>query len=477
MKRVVIIGGGIAGLTTAYRLEQGGRGAIRYSLVESLSRFGGKITSVHQDGFLVEGGPDSFYSQKSAGLELCRDLGLEDQLIGVKAASHQALIWSNGRLRPLPLSPVRIAPFLKSSLISWPGKLRIAADLFIPPRADGADESLAEFARRRLGREALHKIADPLLAGIHAADPERLSLKSTFPGLQELERKYGSLIRAAFALKNGKRTSVAGKPPLSSLVTLRGGMQQMVDAIVSKLDPRSLYSSCRIRAIVPRVDYYEVLLDGESRLRADAIVFATPAYITADFVERIAPKLASKLRKIPYVSSATVSLAFRRSDVQRMPDGSGYLVPHRERRSILGCTWCSNKFEGRAPDDYVLTRVFIGGARNEYLAEQEDDRLIALARQELVVTMGIHTAPVLAKVYRCPKANPQYEVGHQARVAEIDRLISEHGGLYLAGAGYHGIGIPDCIQSGNRAAQTLLGDITGAERPESSCTALIEEAL
>jgi oxygen-dependent protoporphyrinogen oxidase len=229
----------------------------------------------------------------------------------------------------------------------------------------------------------------------------------------------------------------------------------------------------RILALRRTFDDYEIFLKGESSIRADAIVFAAPAYATADLLESIDPVLASKLREIRYVSTATVSLGFRRRDVPGALDGSGYLVPHGEGRNVLGCTWSSNKFDGRAPDDHVLVRIFMGGARAEHLAEQDDDRLLDVARQELGATMGIHATPLLTKVYRWQKANPQYEIGHQARIEAIDQLMTQHPGLYLAGAGYKGIGIPDCIQSGNHAAQTLLHDIGDASRLEPQ--SLVEE--
>jgi len=473
MRKVVIIGGGIAGLTTAYHLQQWGRNTLEYRLLESLPRFGGKITSAYQDGFLVEGGPDSFSVQKAAALELCRNLGLENEILGLKSPSGKVMIWSKGKLRPMPMemSSALIAPFLKSSLITWPGKLRMGMELFIPPRQDNdnaGDESLAAFVRRRLGCEAVDKIADPLMAGIHAADPEKLSLASTFPRLQELESKHGSLLRALLEKRGGKRQTAAGKMPSSPLVTLKGGLQQLVDVLVSKLDPAAVSLNRRILAVRHALDDYEVLLEDESAIRADAIVFATPAHVTAGLIESIAPRLASKLREIRYVSTATVSLGFRRRDVPGPLDGSGYVVPHSQQRRILGCTWCSNKFDGRAPDDYVLMRVFSGGARAEHLAEQDDAALVELARQELLTMMGIQVLPVLEKVYRWQKGNPQYEVGHQARIAEIDELMSQYPGLYLAGAGYRGIGIPDCIQSGNLAAQTLLQDMLGPSTREAS---------
>jgi oxygen-dependent protoporphyrinogen oxidase len=474
-KKVVIVGGGIAGLTAAYRLEQQGQGVVTYRLLESLPRLGGKITSARQDGFLIEGGPDSFHAYKPAALELCRSLGLETEIIGLKSASGKAMILSRGKLRPMPiaLSSALIVPLLRSSLISLPGKLRMGMEFFVPPSGDDAgDESMASFVRRRLGQEALDKIADPLLAGIHAADPERLSLGSTFPALQKLESEHGGLLRALWARrKTGQRNAVP--QPRSPLLTLRGGLQRMIDRLTTQLDARAIRLNQRILALRRTFDGYEIFLKGEPSIRADAIIFAAPAYATADLFESIDPVLASKLREIRYVSTATVSLGFRRRDVPGELDGSGYLVAHGEGRDVLGCTWSSSKFDGRAPDDHVLMRIFIGGARAEHLAEQDDDRLLEVARQEVAATMGIRATPLLTKVYRWLKANPQYEVGHQARIQAIYQLITRHHGLYLAGAGYGGIGIPDCIQSGNRAAQALLQDVSDANTLEPQ--SLVEE--
>ena len=438
-------------------------------MIESLSRFGGKISSTRQDGFLVEGGPDSFLTQKTAALELCRDLGLEDQLLGMQ--THGASIWNNGELQQIPdgmlsLAPTKVMPFLQSPLISWQGKLRIGLDLFISPRTDGYDESLGEFVRRRLGAEALHKIADPILAGIHAADPEKLSVKSAFPSLLEMERRHSGLLRAALArngaqasTKSGEATALAGSahPPL---LTLRRGLQQMVDALLAHLDPADLKLERHILSITREQGRYEVLFHGHAPILADAILFATPADVTARLLERIDLDLSSQLRGIRYVSSATVSLGFRRAETNGSLRGSGFMVPHSESRRILGCTWSSNKFGDRAPQDYVLARVFIGGARAEHLAEQDDAALTQLACEELQATAGICATPVMAQVYRWHKAIPQYEVGHYDRIAGILHALARHRGLHLAGSAYHGTGIPDCIASGKRGARMILADIT-----------------
>ena len=456
-KRVVIIGGGIAGLTTAYRLKQWAGDAVEWRLVELDSRLGGKITTTYADGFLVEGGPDSFHAQKPEGIELCRDLGIDDQLVGPKTVSGSTLIWSKGKLRAMPeaisLVPSRVTPFLRSSLISWPGKLRMGMEAWIPPRKnDHEDESIAAFVRRRLGQEVVEKIAAPLMAGIHAGDAGRLSLQSTFPRFHDLERQYGGLVRAIWARKRGvKKEQTVDRPYL----TLRGGLQQMVDALAATLDPRLISLNRRVLDIRRVNGGYRIFIEREEGTLADAVVFATPAPVTACILDDIAPRLASRLREIRYVSTATVSLGFRRPDLHSFPKGSGYVVAEDERRGVLGCTWSSNKFAGRAPEGCALVRFFIGGMHAENLAEQEDERLVLLARRELRRTLRIAAEPVLTKVHRWTKAHPQYEVGHQERLAEIDHLVRNYPGLYVAGAAYRGVGIPDCIKSGNRVARSI----------------------
>lgn len=451
-QRVLIIGGGIAGLTTAYRLQQWAGETVEWRLVERDTRLGGKIRTAREDGFVVEGGPDSFHAQKPAAIELCQELGLAGDVIGPKTASSSTLIWSRGRLRAMPeamsLVPSRVLPFLRSSLISWPGKLRMGVEALIPPRMNGfVDESIAAFVRRRLGTEAVEKIAAPLMAGIHAGDADRLSLHSTFPRFHEIEREYGGLVRAMWARKR-QRTTAKSVPPYLSL---KGGLQQLVDALVAALDPARIDLGRHILGIRRINGTYRIFIDGAEAITADSVVFATPAAATAYIVEDLAPRLAEKLRDLRSVSTATVSLGFKRSDILRMPEGSGYVVADKGR-GVLGCTWSSNKFLERAPHDQVLVRVFIGGAGAEGMAEQDDERLIARARREVRRSLGVAADPILTKVYRWPKSHPQYEIGHQERVAEIEHMVARYPGLYLAGAAYRGVGIPDCIQSGNRVA-------------------------
>jgi oxygen-dependent protoporphyrinogen oxidase len=462
MKRFAIIGGGIAGLATAYFLNQRGAGSVDYKLIESEPHFGGKIISAREKGFVVEGGPDSFLTTKPAAINLCRELGLDDQLIGTNDAGRKIYVWSRGQLRQMPdgvmlIIPTRVMPFVTSPLISWPGKLRMGMDMFIPPRRDDGDESLAHFVRRRLGEEALDRIAEPMIAGIYVADAEYLSLKSTFPRFLDMERKYGGLLKGVIAQKRANHNSQSnGKPAISMFMTLRGGLQDMVDGILSRLNPNSLLPGRRVIQVTRRENGYGIVLSDGACLEADAVVFASPTYATADLVQGFDTALADSLRGIRYVSTATVSLGYKRSELTHPLKGFGFVVPRSEKRKILACTWTSTKFNYRAADDYALVRAFIGGAHAEHLAEEGDEALAAMAREELRAMMGIATEPVLTKVYRWPKANPQYAVGHAQRIIEIEKQAARHAGLYLAGGAYHGVGIPDCIEDGAKVTEQIV---------------------
>ena len=464
MRKVAIVGGGMTGLATAYYLQRQGPGAVDVTLIESAPSFGGKIITSRERGFVVEGGPDSFITQKTAALDLCRELGLGDQLIGTNDAARKVFIWSHAKLRPMPegvmlIVPTKVTPFLKSSLISWPGKIRMGMDAFIPPRREDGDETLAHFVRRRLGAEALDKIAEPLIAGIYVADAENLSLKSTFPRFLDIEKKHGSLIRGMMRQRRASGSngdSVNGHTAPTMFMTLRGGLQQLTERLVAQLNPAALLANLSVIAVKHDAGAYELTLSDGRRMQADAVVFAAPAYVTANLLNGMDATLASKLREIRYVSTATVSLGFKRTDIAHPLEGFGFLVPRSERRQIIACTWSSTKFDYRAPDDHVLLRVFLGGAHAEYLAEQDENAIVGMARAELSEMMGINATPVLTRVYRWHKANPQYEVGHGERIEEIDRLAALHPGLYIAGAAYHGVGIPDCIQDGARVAGQIL---------------------
>lgn len=460
MKRVVIVGGGIAGLATAYYLQKRGS-KVDYKLIESDSQFGGKIVSARENGFVVEGGPDSFLTTKPAALELCRELGLGDQLIGTNDAGRKVFVWSRGQLRRMPegvmlIIPTKLMPFVTSPLISWPGKLRMGMELFIPPRRHDGDESLAHFVRRRLGAEALDRIAEPMIAGIYVADAECLSLKSTFPRFLDMEKKYGGLLRGVLAQRRANRGKIGAAASAPLFMTLRGGLQDLVDALIARLDRDALLAKRRAVKIDRHDAGYAVTLEDGTHFEADAVVLATPAYATAELVEGFDAPLAASLRKISYVSTATVSLGFKRSELVHPLDGFGFVVPRSEKRKIIACSWSSTKFSGRAANGHALVRAFVGGAHAEHLAEKQEYVLAHMARSELAALMGITAEPILTKVYRWPKANPQYDVGHAERVASIEAQASRHPGLYLVGSAYHGVGIPDCIQDGARTAGHIL---------------------
>lgn len=459
MSKTLIIGGGISGLATAYALQKQQGNEADYVLLESSDRLGGKIITYAGDGFLIEGGPDSFLTQKRAALDLCQELGLGDQLIGSnRLATPSTYVLSKGKLHPMPegmvlMAPTMILPVLRSKLISWPGKLRMGMEIFVGRNTTIADESLGSFVRRRLGAETLDKIAGPLMAGIHAGDPDNLSLRSTFPLFAEMEKNHRSLILGMIKRKKAQPTT--GKRP-SMFTTLSGGLQQLPDAIAAKLDPQRIRLNSPVQSLSVEGNQYKITLTDGASLLADDVVFTTPATITAEILQQLDPTLAAKLRTIRYVSTSTVSLAFRRTEITTNLNGYGFIVPVSEGRKITACSWSSTKFNHRAPGDTILMRVFIGGIFNEDLAEQNEATLIDIARQELREIVGITATPILARAYRWRRSNPQYNVGHSALLGAIDQLTAAHPGLHLAGAAYRGSGIPDCIQSGTDTAAKIM---------------------
>jgi oxygen-dependent protoporphyrinogen oxidase len=366
-----------------------------------------------------------------------------------------------------------MVPFLKSKLISWSGKIRMGLELLVPTKKGDADESLGSFVRRRLGSEALNKIAGPLMGGIHAADPERLSLKSTFPMFLEMEKNHGSLLRGMLKRPKQKPVHAGVKAPM--FLSLRGGLKQLAEALVARLPQECLIPGRSVLSVSPEQDGYKVLLSDGTTMLAQNVVFATPSYVTADLVQHIDPTLAARLRAIRYVSTATVSLGFKRSEVGHPMKGSGFIVPKGEGRRITACSWSSEKFEHRAPQDSVLLRVFLGGSMAEDLAEQNEVELIRIAREEVHAIMGITAEPTLAMAYRWHKANPQYEVGHERRLVDLEGVLAQFPGIYLVGAAYRGSGIPDCIQSGLKAARSILTALDSssadAEQPVAAVTA------
>lgn len=455
---VVVVGGGIAGLAAAHRLTTLDS-PVRVTLVEASERLGGKIVTERVDGFLIEGGPDSFLAAKPRGVGLCREVGIEDQLRATTPRRRRAFVLRRGRLHDLPegltgLVPTRLGPMLRSGLISPVGKARLALDFVLPRRRRGGDESLAGFVRRRLGREVYAGLVEPLMAGIYAGDGEKLSLAATFPQLRQAERDHGGLIRGVVAARQRAAAEGGGGPPGPAFLTPGAGVGALVDALVARLLAAGVDIVGGVPAgrVVREAERYAVTLADGSTIGAAAVVVATPAPAAARLLAPLDETLAAELVAIPHASSAIVSLAFRREEVPHPLDGHGYVIPRAEGRPALACTWTSRKWADRAPEGRVLLRVFVGrDGQDEALAGTDDD-LVRLAREEVRSTLGIEAEPGLSRVQRWPGGMPQYVLGHPARLARIEARLSEWPGLYLAGNAYRGVGLPDCIASGEAAA-------------------------
>jgi oxygen-dependent protoporphyrinogen oxidase len=460
---VVVVGGGIAGLSAAYALSQSEGPPVACTLVEAESRLGGKILTEQADGFVIEGGPDSFLSLKPWGIELCRKLGLEDRLIGTNPDRRRTFVYSRGRLEELPEGlalgfPARLGPFLRSGLLSWPGKLRLGAEVLVPRRREEGDESMGAFFRRRLGDEALERIIEPLMTGIYAGDADRLSIQATFPRFPEMEREHGSIVRSMLGARRRRKASEKGEASRwTPFVTLRGGLSELVRALTGRLSTVKVCVGRRVRAIRARGEGagYEVLLEDEPPIAADAVVLATPAFGAAGLLEPLDATLAGMLGGIPYASTATVTLGYRREGFSHSLDGYGFVIPRVEGRALLASTWSSSKWDHRAPDGSVLIRSYVGGAGRDAALEGSDEELVELVRADLRHVMGVTEEPVLARVFRWPRAMPQYLVGHLERLAVIEERLKRWPGVFLAGAAYRGVGIPDCIRDGLGAADRV----------------------
>ncbi|HEX7101541.1 MAG TPA: protoporphyrinogen oxidase, partial [Nitrolancea sp.] len=405
-KHVVIIGGGISGLVAAYRLQQAARDHLEITLLDACDRLGGKILTDRFDGLTIEGGPDSFLSSKPAVLNLCEELGLSDQLIGTSASGGGTYILSHGRLEPLPegitmLVPTRLRPLLRSRLLSLGGKLRMGLDVLIPRRRDDGDESVGHFVRRRLGNEAFERMAQPLLSGIYAGDAEQLSLLATFPRLRDTERRYGSLTRGMLAQRRQARQTASAGPRRSAFMSLRGGTAELIDALVTSLEHVDLRTSTKANQIERADDSrFAVTTSTGDQIDADALIFATPAYASGELLRTLDSTLADLLNRIPYVSTATITLGYRTSDFNQQSVGRGFVIPRVENRELTAVTWATNKFAGRAPDNLALVRGFVGRAGREAVVDLPDDELQALVRRELREILGLDAEPVLTRIYR-----------------------------------------------------------------------------
>lgn len=476
--RVVVIGGGLTGLAAAHRIAQapGRPGAPPTELVvlEAKDRVGGVIWTERRDGFTLEGGADSFITDKPWGIELCRALGLGDQLLGTATEHRRSFVVRGGRLLPVPegfvlMAPTKLGPLLTTPVLSWRGKLRVLLDLFLPRRADEADESLAAFVRRRLGREALERLVQPLVAGIYTANPNELSLRATLPQFIAMEREHGGLIRGAWYRSRAERAATRHESGAryGLFVTLKDGMDTLPRALAAALPGgavRTGVAARRVHRPDPRGPWRVELLDGPP-LEADAVLIATEAHAAARLVDGVDAELALTLRSIPYASSAIVQLAYRRDQVRHPLDGFGAVVPSIEGRPLLAVSFASVKFPDRAPAGTVLLRAFVGGALQPESYELDDAATIDLARRELDQLLGARGEPLLAAVARHPRGMPQYTLGHLDRLARLRRQAGRHGGLFLAGNYLDGVGVPDCVRAGQLAADAILAALSAPANP------------
>lgn len=458
MKRVAVVGGGVSGLAAAFALQKRRTSAaVECVLFESSSRLGGVIRTERVENCVLEAGPDSFLTEKPWAADLCRDLGLEDQLISSNDAERKTYIVHNGRLAPIPdgmmfMVPTRIAPVFLSPLFSWKTKLRIVGEWFrkLKPSADEA--TVADFVASHYGREMVERVADPLLAGVYGGSADQLSVAAVLPRFVEMEARHGSLGKAMLASR--KARAVSSRPLFTSL---RNGMQQMVDALAQRIPASARRLNTSVAAVKPESGKWLVVNGGRTE-EFDGVVLAVPAYAAAAMLSSNT-SLAQELQSIRYSSSLTVSLVYDGSVRRSLPPGFGFLSPRVEGGRILAATFVHNKFPHRAPPNRAIVRCFLGGSKDEEVLAKSDAALVDVVRSELRRILNLHSEPLAVRIARWPRAMAQYEIGHLARVARIRSFIESAGGFALAGNAYSGIGVPDCVRSGTEAAQKAVGDL------------------
>jgi oxygen-dependent protoporphyrinogen oxidase len=472
MPKVIIIGGGIAGLAAAVHLKSGAKAygkTIDVLLLEKNNRIGGKILTEKHDNYLVEGGPDSFLPEKVWSVNLARHLGLEPEMLPSNDQFKGTFIYSRGKLHSLPegvmlMVPTSFWPMAKSHLITWPGKVRMGMEVFVPKRKARDDESLASFVTRRLGRECLEKIAEPLVAGIHTSNPDNMSVLATFPRFVQMEQKSGSLIHGMIsAMKSRPHATLSGPPPkpgspkMTYFMSFKNGMQTLSQACADHIGRESIRLNAGVRAVEPKGKGYSVILESGEILEADHVMLASASYDSLEMVKGFDASLAAKMAVIQWSSSATVTIAFKKEDVRVPLRGFGFIVPRVEGRRINAATYSSIKWSYRAPDDTIMVRVFVGGGHHEELVHELDDAgMVRMVLEELDTVLGLKASARFSKVYRWYKGMPKYTVGHLEQIAVLDRMLATHPGLHLIGCSYKGIGIGDCVHEAQIAAEKIL---------------------
>ncbi|MFZ0687084.1 MAG: protoporphyrinogen oxidase [Terriglobales bacterium] len=465
MKRIAIIGGGISGLSAAYTLEEKRKAgvAVEYVVFESSPRLGGVLVTDHVDGCIIEAGPDSFLTEKPWAADLCRKVGLGDQLIGSNDSERKTYILVKDKLVVLPdglmfMVPTKIIPTVLSRLFSMRTKLRMAAEWFHPPHKATEDETVAAMVERHYGSEVVDLLADPLLSGVYGGEATQLSVRAVLPRFAEMEAKYGSLGRAMLAARTKMATATKG-PARPLFSSLKDGMQQMIDALVARLDAKALKTSSPVQMLTRQSagkgwTVRAAGVDGSGEF--DAVILATPTHAAAAVLHGADANLARELDEINYSSSVTLSLGYDEKVRRSLPPGFGFLVPRSAGRRMLAATFVHNKFPHRAPENRAIVRCFLGGARDEEILQSSEDEILKIARDELRQIIGLDAEPLFARVYKWKSAMAQYSVGHLERLQRIESLRQKHPGLALAGNGYSGIGVPDCVRSGAEAVGKIL---------------------
>jgi protoporphyrinogen/coproporphyrinogen III oxidase len=461
VKRIAIIGGGISGLSAAYSLEKIRKGiaGMDFSLFEAAPRVGGVLVSEHVDGCLVEAGPDSFLTEKPWAAQLCREVGLGDQIIGSNDAQRKTYIVVKNRMIEMPdglmfMVPTKIMPTVLTPLFSWGAKIKMAQEMFHPPKVHDGDESVADLVRRHFGQEMVDRLADPLLSGVYGGDSANLSARAVLPRFVELEKQYGSLSRGMLAARKKMVHAMKGRPTPPLFSSLKNGMQQLVDALVAQLRPASLRTGTAVEDVSYSSDKWRVQANGRAE-NFDGVIFAAPAHVVAALLSTAAPELARELGGISYSSSITTTLIYDRATLDGKDKGFGFLVPRTEGRRMLACTFVHNKFPHRAPENRGIVRAFLGGLRDESVLGLSDDEVIATITRELREIAGIQGEPRDYRIYRWNRAMAQPAPGHLERLARIEQLRKQFNGLALAGNAYTGIGVPDCVRTGSEAANEV----------------------
>ncbi len=470
MKRIAIVGGGISGLSAAFEVEKQKRrdAQVEYVVFEAGTRCGGVIHTERVDDCIVEAGPDSFLTEKPWAADLCRELGLGEQVIGSNDAGRTTYILVKGRLAPLPdgmmfMVPTKLASAFSSPLFSWKTKLRMVREWFYRTPHESSEVSVAEFVERHYGREMVERVADPLLAGVYGGSADELSVSAVLPRFVDMEAKSGSLGRAMVVSRRRLRAELgsAGQPraAVPTLFTsLKDGMQQMIEALLARMPASNCRLAMRVEAVTPESCKWLVVSEGRRTEEFDAVIVALPAYLAAKILAD-AGELAADLAAIRYSSSVTVALGYDEAVRAALPAGFGFLVPRNENKRMLAVTFVHNKFSHRVPENMALIRCFLGGTRDEDIAKDSENDIEALVRRELEQILGIKAQPRFIRVYKWEHAMAQYGIGHIGRIERIRKLVSEMPGLALAGNAYGGIGVPDCVRSGSEAAAKIFNDL------------------